>query len=210
MPPDLGTVVAAPSSTVPVAPTRRDLDGDGGCAACVDGRGSYGAAVPWTERSLETARLRLRPFRDADRPTVVTLLTDPDVRRYLGGPAELPDDFATHPLGEQPDVWAAEVVATGESIGSCSFTDDRGSLELSYSFVPSAWGQGYASEACAAVLGWAWSTTDVDRIIAVTQSANERSIALLERLGFAERERFEEFGAEQCLFELGRPSADAG
>jgi hypothetical protein len=33
----------------------------------------------------------------------------------------------------------------------------------------------------------------------VTQTANERSVALLGRLGFAEVERFTEFGSEQML-----------
>lgn len=65
--------------------------------------------MPWTSESLTTERLLLRAFRESDRSTVVTFLTDPDVRRYLGGPVDLGDDFASHPLGEQPNVWAIEV-----------------------------------------------------------------------------------------------------
>jgi RimJ/RimL family protein N-acetyltransferase len=163
--------------------------------------------MAWTQESLATERLVLRPFRESDRPTVVTLLTNPEVRRYLGGPVDLSEDFASHPLGEQPNVWAVEVADTAETVGSCSFKDDRGELELSYSFVPSARGRGYASEACAAALDWAWTTTDAARIIAVTQSANTLSVALLARLGFVETDRFEEYDAEQGLFELTRPPA---
>jgi hypothetical protein len=37
--------------------------------------------VPWTAEIIETDRLRLRPFRDGDRPTIVALLTDPAVHR---------------------------------------------------------------------------------------------------------------------------------
>ena len=44
------------------------------------------------------------------------------------------------------------------------------------------------------------SETCTDKeITAVTQTANQRSMRLLDRLGFKERERFEEFGAEQAV-----------
>ncbi|GMA84948.1 hypothetical protein GCM10025868_01980 [Angustibacter aerolatus] len=36
-------------------------------------------------------------------------------------------------------------------------------------------------------------------MVVVTQAANERSLHLLRRNGFTERERFEEFGEEQVL-----------
>jgi RimJ/RimL family protein N-acetyltransferase len=38
-----------------------------------------------------------------------------------------------------------------------------------------------------------------EKVVAVTQSANERSLILLRRLGFTEFMRFEEFGAEQSV-----------
>jgi len=41
--------------------------------------------VPWPT-SLSTTRLVLRPVETADVPAVSRLWTDPEVRRYLGGP----------------------------------------------------------------------------------------------------------------------------
>lgn len=95
-------------------------------------------------------------------------------------------------------------------IGTCSLTKERGRLELSYSFAPSSWGDGYAFEACTAVVEWVWATTDEDAVIAVTQTANQRSLALLERLGFSETERFQEYGAEQSRQLLNRPVFPSG
>ena len=110
-------------------------------------------------------------------------------------------------MGEQYGVWAVEVQATGERIGSASaFAERRDRLELSYQFVPESWGHGYAFEACQAVVDWGWATTDSPDIIAVTQVANVRSLALLARLGFTEEDRFVEFDALQSMQVLPRPA----
>ena len=72
--------------------------------------------------------------------------------------------------------------------------------------MPEYWGQGFAFEAAKALLVWGWGTLDVDSIIAVTQSANERSLRLLERLGFASDTEFEEYGELQTQMRAMRPS----
>ncbi len=75
----------------------------------------------------------------------------------------------------------------------------HGELELSYSLAGGAWGKGLALEATTAALAWIAPLVPDRHVIAVTQSANTRSVALLRRLGFVEREGFLEFGAEQTL-----------
>ena len=66
-----------------------------------------------------------------------------------------------------------------------------------YLFLPSAWGRGYAAEACAAVLEWSDIALPGEPLVLCTQTANLGSMRLAARLGFTEVERFEEFGAEQ-------------
>jgi RimJ/RimL family protein N-acetyltransferase len=75
----------------------------------------------------------------------------------------------------------------------------HGELELSYSLAVGASGKGLALEATTAALAWVAPLVPDRHVIAVTQSANTRSVALLRRLGFVEREGFLEFGAEQTL-----------
>jgi RimJ/RimL family protein N-acetyltransferase len=170
----------------------------------------YGHGVAWTDETRRTERLLLRAYTESDRPTVTTLLTDPVVREFLGGPIELPDDFEQHPMGQQWGIWAVEVVASRECIGSCWVGRSRGQLELAYTFVQPAWGHGYAFEAASAVIDWAWTTQVDPDLIAVTQVANVRSRSLLARLGFTEEERFEEYDAEQGLHRLARPPEHRG
>ncbi|MDP9611869.1 MULTISPECIES: GNAT family N-acetyltransferase [Streptomyces] len=74
---------------------------------------------------------------------------------------------------------------------------DAGEAELGYMFLPKAWGCGYAAEACAAALDWFADTLPGEPVVLCTQTANDRSMRLAAKLGFAEVERFEEFGAEQ-------------
>jgi RimJ/RimL family protein N-acetyltransferase len=64
-------------------------------------------------------------------------------------------------------------------------------------FLPAWWGNGYATEAVAAVLEWAATYLPGEPIVLCTQTANEASVRLARRLGFREVGRFVEFEAEQ-------------
>ncbi len=81
--------------------------------------------------------------------------------------------------------------------------------ELGYLFLPSAWGQGYATEACAAALTWFAGELPGEPVVLCTQTANAASVRLATKLGFREAERFEEFGAEQW-FGVWGPGAASG
>ena len=74
-----------------------------------------------------------------------------------------------------------------------------GQADLGYLFLPRAWGYGYASEACAAALGWFDNIRPGEAVVLTTQSANVASMRLAARLGFTEVERFQAWGAEQWL-----------
>lgn len=63
---------------------------------------------------------------------------------------------------------------------------DRRAL-LAYALGPAAWGRGYAAEACGATLAFLRERTPVAVVEALVDTRNARSIALLERLGFARR-----------------------
>ena len=56
--------------------------------------------------------------------------------------------------------------------------------DLGFAFLPGFAGQGYASEAAAAVLAYARQTLGLARVLAITSPDNTRSIKLLERIGF--------------------------
>jgi ribosomal-protein-alanine N-acetyltransferase len=163
--------------------------------------------VPWTDETIDTERLRLRPFADRDKPAIIAMETSAEVRRYLGGPNDDPafrDAMSVAVVGERPGVFCVAERDGDRAIGAVSIADDRGEHEVSYQLLPEWWGRGLAAEAVSAVLGWFWRTHDDDGVIAVTQSANAASCRLLERLGFTFERQFEEFDALQSQFRLRR------
>jgi RimJ/RimL family protein N-acetyltransferase len=153
---------------------------------------SSDAALP------QTSRVTLRSATRDDLEAYVRLETDPVVRRCLGGPSSAATVAASTPTPR----WGRYMVASTETdqlIGTLFLERERDELEVGYLFLPEYWGRGLAFEALEALLRWVSATCTDKEIIAVTQTANERSLRLLHRLGFTERQRMEEFGAEQAV-----------
>ncbi len=84
-----------------------------------------------------------------------------------------------------------------------------GHVDLGYLLLPEAWGRGYATEACRAVLGWFAGALPGEAVVLTTQTANARSMRLAARLGFVEVERFEAYDTEQW-FGRWTPPATTG
>ena len=136
--------------------------------------------------SIDTARLRLRPFTLDDLNAYhAAIRSDPDVMRYL--PGGLPqsrdvsdrvlrffiDYWTQHPYGG----WAVIHAADGRLIGQAGLQQlsDRPEVELYYAFAKAYWHQGFASEAAHAVLRYGFETAGLDRIIAVFAPENTAS-----------------------------------
>jgi RimJ/RimL family protein N-acetyltransferase len=162
----------------------------------------------WPPAPIRTERLVLREPEARDRPAFIEMLASPDVRAYLGGPRprdELENSLPEIP-GRHPGVFVVDLA--GAMIGTVTFDrrdaqrpggvrPDGEDVELSYLFLPSSWGYGYAAEACTAALEWFAKARDGEPVVLCTQIANERSMRLAAKLGFTEVARFEEYGAEQ-------------
>jgi RimJ/RimL family protein N-acetyltransferase len=164
--------------------------------------------MAWTDECIENDRVRLRAFAESDQPLIGELFASEEVRRYLGGPL---DAAAIHRVmagefGETPGVFCVVDISTEETVGSVHLDRRRGEPEVSYEFLPRAWGKGFATAAISELLKWTWSTDSCVSVIAVTQTANQRSVRLLERLGFAFEVEFEEWGAMQSQYRLWRPN----
>lgn len=143
---------------------------------------------------FETARLILRPPTPQDRAALHAMWADPLVMADLGpvkNEADSDDTIARHAgygavgLGFR----VVELRETGELIGFCGLkpgADDtpiEGELEIGWMIVSTHWRQGFAFEAAAAALDWAWANRDAVRIVAITAARNGASQTLMERLG---------------------------
>ncbi|WP_406675135.1 GNAT family N-acetyltransferase [Nonomuraea sp. N2-4H] len=163
-------------------------------------------SVAWPPDPVRTERLLLRAPEARDRAAFVELLSSPEVHAYLGGPGDR--DRLERELPEVPGRPGTFVVDLGgQMIGLVEFKRAGehgrpaavGKAELGYLFLPRAWGHGYATEACAAALGWLGRVLPGEPVVLTTQTANAASMRLAARLGFAEVERFHAWGAEQWL-----------
>ena len=78
-------------------------------------------------------------------------------------------------------------------------------VELAYRLARSAWGQGIAGEAAAALLDYAFGTVGLPRVVAVTYPENRASQRVLDKLGFTRQGEVDYKGVRTTFFVLESP-----
>lgn len=164
---------------------------------------------------LETERLRLRPFRDADLDAYAHMSADPVVMQYLGtGKAFSRGEswrsiagFLGHWALRGYGMWALEEKATGTFVGRVGFLHppDWPDFELGWTLGRPWWGKGYATEASRRALDYAWRDLHRERVISLIRPANAPSIRVAERLGARRQGPIELLGSVADLYEHPRP-----
>lgn len=141
---------------------------------------------------IETARLILRPWREADREPWAAINTDPEVSYWLGGLDRAKSDAAVDRYVGQFQTagfcrWALERRQDGALIGSTGIMPARnfvgeGAFEIGWRLARGAWGAGYASEAATAALHDGFARVGLEEVVAYTAKINARSQAVMERI----------------------------
>lgn len=150
--------------------------------------------------SLESPRLRLRRFVEADLAPFLAYLNDPLVARYQTWES-YSEQQARDVIQKQqnldpgvPGNWftfAVELKATGVLIGHVALkTEDHQQAEIGFTFSRAYQGQGLAHEAAACVLDYVFTELGLHRVTAITDCENEKSVALLSRLGMRREGHF--------------------
>ena len=140
---------------------------------------------------LKTERLVLRPFRLTDVDDVVAYANDEEWQRFL-----LPLPYPYERVHAEQYIAKAvltdwdvrpilAVVLDGNVIGGINLRIDKRSqtAELGYSISREHWGNGFATEAARAVVGWGFETYDLAKISSQANIGNERSWRVIESLG---------------------------
>ncbi len=135
---------------------------------------------------LETERLILRRFREEDLQDLTEYLSDADTVRFEPYPpmseAEVRRELTARIASEE--MIAVELKASGKMIGNLYLgRREFEAFELGYVFNRKYWRQGYAKEACEAMIRRTFSD-GAHRVYAECDPCNEASRRLLERLGF--------------------------
>ncbi len=158
--------------------------------------------MPASGLPIETERLILRPWRESDLVPFAALNADPEVMEFFPDTLSRADSDAlalrvrerieTEGLG----FFAVEVKGgpgfigmVGPSVppygaqlpcGPCT--------EIGWRLSRAAWGKGYASEAASASLDFAFATLGRDEVVSFTAVQNERSQAVMRRIGMTRDE----------------------
>lgn len=169
--------------------------------------------------NIETDRMWLRPLELSDAEALFILDSDPVVAQYLGcSPVDDPKVSERIITGMQRQYKETGVgrlgmihKEEGKLIGWCGLKWYEGPLnnvsnfyEIGFRLVPRLWGQGLASEAARAVVTEAFSSLDIDRIYAYSDTRNKASLVVLEKLGFEYRNLFYDEGDLCGWYELSR------
>ena len=162
---------------------------------------------------LATERLLLRPFSLDDVEALHALWADREVRRYLFD-GEVP---ARERVVETVENSVAGFAGSGYGFfslrGRASPTDivgfsgfrsfgEAGVVEMLFAVAPAHWGRGYATEAGREVLRFGFEQCGLRRVVATTDTPNQRSVRVLQRLGLFFEKRRERHGLDTVFYAM--------
>jgi RimJ/RimL family protein N-acetyltransferase len=186
-----------------------------------------GARVP----TLETERLRLRPWSQRDVAGYAGILADPEVMQFLGsGPRYAAKRLAARAIAPFSDVearrairkldahwarfgygeWAVEERATGRLVGQvglhhhADWVAEPTKVEVGWLLARDAWGRGYATEGALGSLADAFDRAGLERVVSIAVTANVRSLRVMERIGLSRVGRTHWRGSDVTWYGIDR------
>jgi RimJ/RimL family protein N-acetyltransferase len=160
---------------------------------------------------VDTERLVIRQLTHSDDEFIVRLLNEKsflhfigdkrvrnraDARNYLtNGPMA---SYAKHGYG----LFLVSEKFSGTPVGMCGLLrrDNQEHPDIGFAFLAAYQARGYGLESAAAVMDFGHMQLNIETIVAFVSPDNERSIRLLERLGFA-------FAGEGSLEGIDKPQS---
>ena len=164
---------------------------------------------------IETPRLRLRGHRADDHAALLAIWSDPVVVRYIGGHASTSQEAWLRLLRYLGlwcalgyGYWAIEEKSSGRFIGDIGYADFKrdiipsldGMPEMGWVLAADRHGNGYASEALAAVMAWGRTQLGGRTLVCIIDPQNSASIGVAIKAGFTLREQTMYMGDPVLLF----------
>ena len=142
---------------------------------------------------LQTPRLILRRFTEADAPLILSLNSDAEVVKYLHEPilktvghaSEILHNIILPQYSNNLGRWAMHIKDTNEFIGWCGlkYRPEIDETDLGYRIMQKAWGKGYATEAAQHSLDHGFKELGLKVITACAHIENLASIKVIEKIG---------------------------
>lgn len=163
---------------------------------------------------LETARLRLRRFRETDVDAVFAIIGDDVAMQYYPRTFNRRDAeewvernlrrYIEHGYG----LFAVTLKDNDDLIGDCGIVkqhlEDETALEVGYHFRRDQWGHGYATEAARACMGLAFHDCGADKVISLIRPENVPSRRVAERNGMQLERQVTHYGLPHLVYAMGR------
>ena len=161
---------------------------------------------------LETERLILMSLRMEDADFIFREWGSPVVTHYMRDeeplrsreeaeewlrPLQTPEEMPTFKW------WGIESKRDHELIGTCGFcrrSKQHHWAEMGYDLWPDYWGQGLMPEALRALLGYGFEVMELNRVEATTHTENQRSMRVLEKLGFQREGVLREYYCREGMY----------
>lgn len=145
-------------------------------------------------QTIETERLRIRAVRPEDAESLWQRRNDPEVARFQAWALPWPLERAREMVAgaaamdgpTDGEWWMGTITAEGDGIlGDVAVRLSWGgrSAEIGYTLSPEHWGQGYATEAAAALLDRLFADEAMTRVEGRLHPDNTASAMVLERIG---------------------------
>lgn len=159
-----------------------------------------------------TKRLFIRELAVSDINELYSIYSEPQIRRYIDNidsdiekemekqKAYIHNVYTFYGYG----LWGVFNKTDKKLIGRCGIenqiVDGKEEIVLSYLIDYEYWGHGYAVESCNAILKYAYEELDIERVVAVIDIDNLRSIKTAQRLDMVCVKEFEHNGRKVFLY----------
>ncbi|WP_411680318.1 GNAT family N-acetyltransferase [Clostridium thailandense] len=144
---------------------------------------------------IKTARLRFSIWEEEDIQEALELWGDLEVTKFIASNGKMSKEQIYERLKKEIEnynkfkvqYWPIYLIDSNENIGCCGlrpYDFDKNIFEMGIHLKSKYWGNGFASEACLALIEYAFNTLRVDGLFAGHNPKNIASSKLLKKLGF--------------------------
>ncbi len=146
---------------------------------------------------IETKRLLLRPWKDADLEPYHRMCLDPCVMKWIGDGSVRSKDNCVAVIQEFTRTWTSD----GFGVFALETRDDRRfigfcglmipnflpeilpAVEIGWRLARPLWGKGLATEAAKSALAFGFDQAGLDRIVSIHQTGNDASARVMTKIG---------------------------
>jgi RimJ/RimL family protein N-acetyltransferase len=171
------------------------------------------------DATIETPRLLLRDFVEADLDTLAALMANADFMRFSSGLFSreeterfLFDRVIAPARAGLPSQFAVIVRTENRLIGYCGFfhqiVDGLDEIEIGYRLHPDYWNRGLATEAARAVRDYGFGVMKLERVVSLIHPDNHASRRVTEKNGMTLEKETTFRGFPTLVFTCGRRNLD--